>query len=66
MEYKYGLKDVATIILFDLKTGEVVSVHGFEAEVQKRATELISLRDKAKQKRIRKKINEKIENLVDR
>lgn len=59
-----SLKVCAVIFFFDLKTNEVVVVDGYEnnEEIMK----LIRLRNRVKRKRIRNKLNKKIDMLVGR
>ncbi|MED1125461.1 hypothetical protein [Bacillus atrophaeus] len=57
-----GLKYVAKFALIHKKTGEVTCATGYkeDEEIQK----LIKIRNRMKKKRIRKKINKKIEGLL--
>lgn len=63
---KIGLRDVAEVYLFDLKTNEVVSLFGYELDKQNKVNRLIKLRNSSKKKRLRKKLNRKIDTLLGR
>lgn len=63
---KFGLKDVSQVVLYNTKTNEVVMAWGFGNEKQKEVNKLMKLRDKTKKKRLRKKLNTKIDKLLNR
>ena len=62
----YGLKDVAQILFFSTKTGDVVSIHGYPKAIQGKADKLIAKRDCAKNKRLRRRYNNHINNILGR
>ncbi|PEA25843.1 hypothetical protein CN984_12070 [Bacillus cereus] len=62
----YGLKDVAQMLFFSTKTGEVVSIHGYQKAIQDKVDKLIVKRDSVKHKRLRRRYNNHINNILGR
>lgn len=62
---KYGLRD-AQGFFFDKTTNEVVEAYGYEENKQKEINKLIKHRSEAKKKRIKNKINKKLNTLLNR
>ncbi len=62
----YGLKDVAQVTFFDKKTGDVVSIHGYQKDIQDKVDKLIVKRDCVKNKRLRRRYNNHINNILGR
>lgn len=60
----YRFKDVSQVVLYNTETNEIVMAWGFKDEIQKESNKLMKLRDKAKRKRLRKKINTKVDKLL--
>ena len=56
----YGLNEFAKTILYDKLTNEIIMVFWNQKEIQNKVNKLLKLRDKAKKKRIRKKLNSKV------
>uniref|UniRef100_A0AB39C778 Uncharacterized protein n=1 Tax=Bacillus phage KoopaTroopa TaxID=3234046 RepID=A0AB39C778_9CAUD len=61
-----SLKDVAFITFTSTKTNEVMGFMGGDKKINKEVRRLIKWRDKVKKKRIRKKLNKRIDKLVGR
>lgn len=62
----YGLKDVAQITFFDNSTGDIVSIHGYPKAIQGKVDKLIAKRNCAKNKRLRRRYNNHINNTLGR
>ncbi|WP_431124309.1 hypothetical protein [Bacillus pretiosus] len=62
----YGLKDVAQITFFDKNTGDIVSIHGYPKAIQGKVDKLIAKRDSVKNKRLRRRYNNHINNILGR
>lgn len=62
----YGLKDVAQISFFSKKTGDIVSIHGYSKDIQNKVDKLISKRNSVRNKRLRKRYNNHINNILGR
>ncbi|UGO51318.1 hypothetical protein PQE72_gp125 [Bacillus phage vB_BanS_Skywalker] len=60
-----SLKDVAFMIFTSTKTNEVMDYTGDSKEKTKEVRRLIKWRNKVKKKRIRKKLNKRIDRLVE-
>ncbi|MCM0006150.1 hypothetical protein [Bacillus paranthracis] len=62
----YGLKDVAQITFFDKSNGDVVSIHGYPKAIQGKVDNLIAKRDSVKNKRLKRRYNSHINNILER
>lgn len=62
----YGLNEFAKTILYDKLTNEIIMVFWNQKEIQNKVNKLLKLRDKAKKKRIRKKLNSKVKKILEK
>ncbi|MGN4822151.1 hypothetical protein [Bacillus cereus group sp. MYBK139-2] len=57
---------MAQITFFDKSTGDVVSIHGYPKAIQGKVDKLIAKRDSVKNKRLRRRYNNHINNILER
>lgn len=61
---RFGIKEVTQGYFYKTSTGEVAFTFGYKEEIHKEASRLIRLRDRAKRKRTRQKLNKRILELL--